>query len=605
MKKAYPYIRWSSKKQEEGDSENRQRKLIEESKEWLKGLGYELDESMNLIDRGESAFTGTPPSLARFLKAVKNGDVERGSMLIAESFDRLNRSNPEDAMWQFLDLKRDGISIGILGNRKVYEPGQDWTELILPLVESGRANSESEWKRKRLKAVWAEKRRKAVDEGIRSKHKCPYWLRWDEQSKVYVPVEDAVKAVLHVYELKLKGWGAIRISKEMNQLKMWMPPISKGNEKGLWDTSYVNRCLRSETPIGTYAPHLRIKEKQPDGTVKIHRPPACDPILNYYPSIFQKEEEHKFYEVQRKMDLVGSLPGKGGGGGRNDKESNIFKGIVRCGVCGGNMYYVDKSGKKSKSPKDFLYCAKAKVNHECTARPVNYSRFVKLFFDHVKELTVQDILPNPQEQQDEIEQLQKEFHEGDKYLKTLATKAEAIVQAVAESRDARNRAMYDKRLTEVNNEIERVTKKVERADKDLQNARHDAEKLSVLLRTSNELYQKLCDMPEGPDKVELRKRIRDEIRELIDHIVIYPIPKSHEFPGEINLEKPKGASLVKIMTKDELAREIEELESEGDYEVLESGLVETMTKQVRIVYRVGRQTTISKTLFMRSVWEIA
>lgn len=578
MKKAYPYIRWSSKIQEAGNSERRQRELIEQSKEWLNGLGYVLDESMNLIDKAESAFTGIPPSLARFFKAVETGEVKSGSMLALEAQDRFSRDDPETVVIQFLTLKRKGVSIGILNKREVFGPGDDWTKLIFFIMGTVQPHGESVEKKKRLLSVWKEKRRKAVEDGIRSKHKCPYWLRWDDGTKLYVKIPEAVKAVLHVYELKLKGWGAIRISKEMNRLKIWMPLISKGNKTGMWNTSYVNRCLRrNETPIGTFSPHLRIKEKQPDGKVKVTRPPACDPILNYYPSIFTPDEEHKFYEVQRIMDLVGSLPGKGGGGWRNDKESNVFKGIIRCGLCNGSVSYVDKTGKKSKNPKEYLQCAKARENHQCTAPPINYNELLKLFFEYINELTVQDILPTPKEQDDRIQELDLKIKSGEQYLRTLVSQSENLLQAFGNSKDLRSQAKIDKRLTDVNNEIERIEKTIKQSEEELKSAKVEAEKLQAILNTSNDLYRKLKDMPEGPEKVEFRKRIRTEIRELVDHIVIYyPSPQ----PPQIDLEK------------------------EGEYHVLESGLVETMAKQVRIVFRAGRMTTISKTLFLRNVWEI-
>lgn len=87
--KAYSYIRFSSAKQEAGDSERHQ---VELSKQYTEKHGLILVDQ--LTDRGLSAYNGahrTKGHLGAFLQLVEQGQVAEGSTLIVENLDRLSR----------------------------------------------------------------------------------------------------------------------------------------------------------------------------------------------------------------------------------------------------------------------------------------------------------------------------------------------------------------------------------------------------------------------------------------------------------------------------------------------------------------------------------
>src|SRR5262245_29715393 len=92
---AYSYIRFSSKKQEAGDSIRRQ---DTGAKEWAARNSVPLDTSLKQ-DKGVSAFRGENCNnpdlygLAAFLDKVERGKVRRGSYLVVESLDRLTRDD--------------------------------------------------------------------------------------------------------------------------------------------------------------------------------------------------------------------------------------------------------------------------------------------------------------------------------------------------------------------------------------------------------------------------------------------------------------------------------------------------------------------------------
>jgi hypothetical protein len=87
---AFPYSRFSSPSQEDGDSIRRQNAL---SAAWPERTGIPLDPTLTLEDRGVSGFKGVSRSdpdryaLAAFLKAVEIGRAQPGDCLLIENLD--------------------------------------------------------------------------------------------------------------------------------------------------------------------------------------------------------------------------------------------------------------------------------------------------------------------------------------------------------------------------------------------------------------------------------------------------------------------------------------------------------------------------------------
>ena len=91
---AYSYMRFSSPRQERGDSINRQTKA---RAKWLaENPGVRLAPDSDYQELGTSSFRGKhrledKTALKQFISAVEAGRVKAGSFLIVESFDRLTR----------------------------------------------------------------------------------------------------------------------------------------------------------------------------------------------------------------------------------------------------------------------------------------------------------------------------------------------------------------------------------------------------------------------------------------------------------------------------------------------------------------------------------
>ena len=119
MPRCYSYIRFSTPEQLKGDSLARQLRMAEE---YAKEKGLILDDALKLIDLGKSAYSGEHRkhgALGVFLKAVEEGRVPKGSVLLVESLDRLSRETVMAALTQFLSIIKSGIKIVTLADRRM------------------------------------------------------------------------------------------------------------------------------------------------------------------------------------------------------------------------------------------------------------------------------------------------------------------------------------------------------------------------------------------------------------------------------------------------------------------------------------------------------
>lgn len=107
--RVYSYLRFSDPKQAAGGSVDRQ---LEYAARWAADNEMELDASLSLRDEGLSAYHQRhvrQGALGVFLRAVEDGQVPAGSVLIVEGLDRLSRAEPLQAQAQFAQIVNAGI----------------------------------------------------------------------------------------------------------------------------------------------------------------------------------------------------------------------------------------------------------------------------------------------------------------------------------------------------------------------------------------------------------------------------------------------------------------------------------------------------------------
>lgn len=116
----YSYLRFSDPKQSTGSSTDRQ---LAYAKKWASEHGLQLDSSLTLRDEGLSAYHQQhikSGALGVFLRAVEDGRVPHGSVLIVEGLDRLSRAEPIQAQAQLAQIVNAGITVVTASDGKAY-----------------------------------------------------------------------------------------------------------------------------------------------------------------------------------------------------------------------------------------------------------------------------------------------------------------------------------------------------------------------------------------------------------------------------------------------------------------------------------------------------
>ena len=358
--RVFSYLRFSTPEQARGDSFRRQ---TDEPERWCKERGLELDNSLTLHDLGRSAFKGGNAqfgALRQFLDLVEAGTIERGSILLVESLDRLSREAVLDAAARLLDLIRAGVTVVTLSDGQQYSEERlraDWTPLIMSLTIMARAHEESRLKSLRVGKAWEQKRLKAQAEKQAQTSACPAWMQLvgGPKSGHYELIPERAAVVRQIFADTINGLGRRKISKALNArgVDTWGVGLKKGLR---WHDSYIQKILGNAAVFGVGEPLGRIAGG--DGSV-----PTTE-IRDYYPAVI---DEQTFYAAQA------SAKARGKGTGNPGSHRNLLRGLAKCGCCGGNMSIVDK-GSRSSGPK--LVCGAAMANAGCSHQ--SYYRYSTL-----------------------------------------------------------------------------------------------------------------------------------------------------------------------------------------------------------------------------------
>lgn len=322
---AYSYIRFSSKKQEQGDSVRRQTELAEK---YAQSNNLTLSEK-NFQDLGISAFKeGNRPSLGDMLSAIEQGAIESGSTIIIESLDRLSRRGIDVTQQIIKSILQHNVFIasltdGLLLNR---ESVNDLVSVIRIALAADLAHKESEKKSQRLRET-KQQQRKAALEGKVIKKILPFWLAREENSFVFSDKLDAVKRIV---ELKRKGLGNNKIAKTLND-ENFQPLRSAG-----WNHTTVGKTISSVALYGAY---------QTSETTKDRKVILLDIVDNYYPAVISKEE----------FMLLQSDAKQNKSGYKSDK--NAFTGLLKHS-CGGAL--VRKFHVQTGKTYQYHVCANAR-----------------------------------------------------------------------------------------------------------------------------------------------------------------------------------------------------------------------------------------------------
>ena len=362
---AYSYLRFSTPEQMQGDSFRRQ---AEAARVYAERHGLTLDTKLTFQDLGVSAFRGrnvNRGSLKDFRRAVEGKVVKRGSYLLIESFDRLTRMDPWDALPVFQEIINAGITIVTLQDERSWnrECIRDNPFRILEsLIVMVRAHDESASKGRRVRASLNAKR-EAVRNGDRKIYsaRCPSWLQIKSDRSGFQIIGVRAKVIRRIYRMGLQGESNRGIAVRLNSegVATWSDKTRAPAK--YWRYACISRILRNPAVIGTFVPRT---SDEIDGRRERR---ILDPIVKYYPPIVDRQ-------LYRKVQAITALrkpPSR-----RTVGESpvrNLLGGLAKCEQCRGAMTRVIKASSR-KPGHPYLICAGARDGVGCKYQPLRLDR---------------------------------------------------------------------------------------------------------------------------------------------------------------------------------------------------------------------------------------
>ncbi|TQL73318.1 recombinase family protein [Delftia sp. HK171] len=309
----YSYLRFSDPKQSTGSSTDRQLAYAEK---WASEHGLQLDSSLTLRDEGLSAYHQQhikSGALGVFLRAVEDGRVPHGSVLIVEGLDRLSRAEPIQAQAQLAQIVNAGITVVTASDGKAYSRTrlkENPMDLVYSLLVMIRAHEESDTKSKRVKASirrLCEGWQNGTYRGrVRQGHD-PEWIKETETGWEIDPERAA--AGRRAVELYTQGHGGKGIVQRLDAKGLRLYSTTQANV-----TTQVYRIIKMPQLAGIKPVSLDGEEYQ---------------LKGYYPAVLSADE---WTELQRVAAQSGRRRVKG------DLPHIITGlGITVCGYCGRPM----------------------------------------------------------------------------------------------------------------------------------------------------------------------------------------------------------------------------------------------------------------------------
>jgi len=307
----YSYLRFSDPRQAAGHSADRQAQY---AKSWAAERGLALDESLSLRDEGLSAFHQKhvkQGALGVFLRAVDDGLIPVGSVLIVEGLDRLSRAEPIQAQAQLAQIINAGITVVTASDGREYNREKlksQPMDLVYSLLVMIRAHEESDTKSKRVKASIKRQCEDWINgtyRGLIRNGADPHWVRLVEGK--WELIADRAEVVQFAIDKYLAGYGADRTHSLL--------------QANGYDTSLVGASPQQIYRLIKLVSLKGAKQISIDGEEFL--------LKDYYPRLI---DEQQFDELQL---LRGNRSRRRGKGAIPGVVTGI--GITYCGYCGTSM----------------------------------------------------------------------------------------------------------------------------------------------------------------------------------------------------------------------------------------------------------------------------
>ncbi|WP_137936121.1 recombinase family protein [Chitinivorax sp. B] len=340
----YSYLRFSSAKQALGGSSDRQTTYAQR---WAADRGLTLDESLSLKDEGLSAYHQAHVrlgALGSFLRAVEDGQIPAGSILVVEGLDRLSRAEPIQAQAQLAQIINAGITVVTASDGREYNRERlkvQPMDLVYSLLVMIRAHEESDTKSKRAKASMHRQCQQWIAgqyRGIVRGGRYPQWLRVVDKKFEVIP--ERVEAIKIAIKLLIEGYGHEAITHKLSALGLQITDV------GVSKTS-LRKVLGRKDLIGV-------------NVLNIEGIEYC--LEGYYPRVISDDEFNELQSVmasRHRKQIKGEIPAVLTG-----------VGVLMCGYCGKAVVGQNIRGGKlaDGKPRDYLrraMCSGEYVANKC------------------------------------------------------------------------------------------------------------------------------------------------------------------------------------------------------------------------------------------------
>jgi hypothetical protein len=500
----YPYIRFSTSKQEGGDSIARQTQRINEFV-----ASRKLLVNPTLEDYGVSGFRGKNQkkgALSEFLAKVRAGEIKKNSILLIENWDRLSRQVLDASIELFSELIRSGIRIAVLDEGTVYD---DLTSIsyIRAIVQFERAHSESKRKSDMSVASWGRKH-EAMETGKIATNKCPHWLTVVDGKFV---VDEAKRLQINdLFELSLSH-GMAEATRHMNK--------KHGVDWKIYQSQYL---LKNRRLLGEHTP---VKVNSLTGKNE----PTDKVLPSYYPQIVSYA---LFDEVNKVLNSRQPFAGR-----QDRTNSNILRSLVFCAHCGGTVRYMKRGEKES------YLCTKS-LTGGCDVpgiRSIRAEGVKKALFRQEEHTKISAFLANSEHQ---VITLKDELAEANEKLSQCEKKIAKLQAQHAASEDDDEQSVLLSLLTTQQKQKTAFTKQIGEISESLK----DHENLvSFNISAKAERFMDLLD-DETEEAMAQRAKLNRYLRSIFDRVEInFLTQRLESFPRSVYLrsdENPTGIPSV-------------------------------------------------------------
>ena len=222
---------------------------------------YQLAKEV-FIGAGESGWKGehlaTDPqgrakgALRKFIELVEAGTIEKGSILLIDSYDRLSRLPVPQSLSLFTQLITSGIGLVFTGSHDKRVIDEKLLEnephtLYFIIGETIRSFTESQEKSRKIKAA-KNTARELIQHGTKiPNNNLPKYITFNKHSKQYEEVPERAEIIRELVRGVLNGQSLFSLAGKLNRKKV--KPLGHGRE---WRGTYIGQVLRNPNLIGDF-----------------------------------------------------------------------------------------------------------------------------------------------------------------------------------------------------------------------------------------------------------------------------------------------------------------------------------------------------------------